>query len=126
MTFSRFGYWTIVALALAAVPTGCSVFDDDDDDNRDSAQVESRSDLPDNADRVVQGSKGEDINWRATRDGTVYLMDRDSNKVIYSGSIRDGHPLEVDASAGEIKNNNLVVNRQVKENRRYNLYFLPD
>ena len=130
MINSSIGRWmltfVLAVLPLAIASSGCEMFGgDDDDDNSADTRVSSKSGLPSGVDRVMQGGRGENVNWTAKDDGTVYVMDRDSEKVIYTGSIRSGHRLEVNPSSGQVMNNGVIVNRDAKDNARYNIYFLP-
>jgi hypothetical protein len=119
-----------LSTALILPLGGCEMFngdDDDDDDNgRTSADIRTAGDLPSNADRVAQSGKGQNVSFTATKDGTVYVSDRDSDRVIYVGSIRDGHRLQIDADKGEVINNGVTVDRDVKSDGRYNVHFVPN
>jgi len=128
MILSRFGWWMLM-VSVAVLPLGCSAFEDDNDDDRDNApKADTRDDLPKNADRVVQAGKGEDIDWESKGVGTVYLLDRETDKVVYMGSIRQGHRLKVDASKGEVFNNGVEITptRKINDDNGYNLYFLEN
>lgn len=126
MVLSRFGLWLMV-LAAAVLPIGCSAFDDDNDDDRSkSGEVKMRDEIPEGAKRVAQSSAGEDINWKATNDGTVYLVDRSSERVVYTGTIKDGNRLDVDVSQARVLNNERepTPKPKIKEDVEYSLYFL--
>jgi len=127
MILSRFGWWMLI-VSVAALPLGCSMFDDDNDDDRSAPVAKTRDDLPKNADRVVQASKGEDIDWESNGEGTVYLLDRETDQVVYMGSIRQGHRLQVDVSKGKVRNNGVEVtpSRKIDDDNGYNLYFLSN
>jgi hypothetical protein len=126
MVLSRFGWWTLV-LAAALLPLGCSAFDDDNDDDRSSKsdEVKTRDEMPSGADRVAQTRAGEDINWKAKETGTVYLVDHSSDRVVYTGTIKEGNRLEVDVSKGRLLNNDKEPSPKpkIKDDVEYRLYF---
>ena len=78
--------------------------------------------IPTGADRVASG-KG-DIDYRAQRDGDIWVYDTDSKKMVYTGPVRDGDRVRVNTEANQI----LVGGRPVSErslagDHKYEIYF---
>lgn len=78
--------------------------------------------IPPGADRVASGEGP--IDYRAQRDGDIWVYDADTHKMIYTGPVRDGDRVRVNTEANQI----LVGGRTVSErplagNHKYEIYF---
>ena len=102
-------YWLILALiapvALAGLgceELGLSGGDDDDRDRSDDDVVVSRDtdrreldEIPTGADRI-EAVKGREFSYEFKDDGRVYIYDREDDKLVYEGNVRDGERLVID------------------------------
>src|SRR5437870_12257623 len=56
--------------------------------------------IPSGADRVASGRGS--IDYRAMRDGEIWVYDVDTQKMVYNGQVRDGDRVRVDTTANQI------------------------
>jgi hypothetical protein len=123
MQIQRIAAVTVLALTLAA--TGCSNSGGDaskrDDTTGGSASAKK---LPQDARRVSEATGGRLVH-RALREGTIYVVDGSTDKVIYSGAVRAGANVVVDPAANAVTVNDQQVKPSVRleTNRTYRLYF---
>lgn len=100
----------LVASALVFVVAGCA--------------VERPEEVPGDALLVSEGQ--DTLAFRATSDGRVYVYDVNGDRIVYSGEIRRGETIKVDAE----KNRVSIADRTVFEkglawNNQHRLYFDP-
>ena len=81
-----------------------------------------KSAIPDGADRVASGDGP--IDYRAQRDGDIWVYDADTKKMVYTGPVRDGDRVRVNTETNQI----LIGGRTVSErplagNHKYEIYF---
>ena len=81
-----------------------------------------KSAIPPGADRVAGGDGP--IEYRAQRDGDVWVYDADSKKMVYTGPVRDGDRVRVNTESNQI----LIGGRTVSErplagDHKYEIYF---
>jgi hypothetical protein len=123
MKIQRMAAVTVLALALAA--TGCSNggggASKRDDTTGGSASAKK---VPQDARRVAEATGGRLIH-RPLREGTVYVVDGTTDKVIYSGPVRAGANVVVDPAANAVTVNDQQVKPSVRleTGRTYRLYF---
>ena len=55
--------------------------------------------------------------------GKIYVVDHDTDKVIYSGRVRDGDRVRVDADAGKIQVADTTTEANLSHDHRYEIYF---
>jgi hypothetical protein len=84
---------------------------------------------PDRPDEVpisaapVDESK-ETVYWTATEDGKIYVVDDDRKQLLYSGEVRRGQTIQVDARANKVMlDNATVTQRDLINDHRYKVYF---
>src|SRR4051812_47586608 len=65
--------------------------------------------VPQNARLVARHGGTDDVVFMAPRDGEVFIYDRTAHKLIYSGRIRQGESVKVDAKNDKIAIDNRVV-----------------
>ena len=81
-----------------------------------------KSAIPSGADRVASGDGP--IDYRAQRNGDIWVYDADAKKMIYTGPVNDGDRVRVNTETNQI----LVGGRTVSErslagNHKYEIYF---
>ena len=67
------------------------------------------------------------VSYKAPHDGKLYVYDADSNRVIWSGTIRDGERFSIDSKDGRATIEGQSVlnnNRDLNPDHRYRLYIL--
>ena len=109
----RLGATVLITFSLAAPPalTGCA--------SRGRASIASGA-------RTVKSGTGT-VEYTATRDGSVYLLEADTNRLIGLAGVRAGQTVRVDAEADEFSiGGKVITNRPLGENHRYEILFRPD
>ena len=97
----------VVVLALAAVE-GCT--------------ATGKSAIPAGADEVDSG-RGE-LRYEAQRDGKVWVYDAETDKMVYTGPIRDGDRVVVDPDRNLITVGGETVSEQpLIRDHKYRIYF---
>jgi hypothetical protein len=117
---------TAAATVLAAclVLTGCAGNGGATGADGQGGTVSSSERLPQDARRVAEAT-GNRIIHRPLREGTVYVVDGENNKVLYKGPVRANSNVVIDPAANAIT----VNDQQVKPSSRlqpqhtYRLYF---
>jgi hypothetical protein len=56
----------------------------------------TNSDIPANAQMTASGN--ESVSYTAPRSGMIYVLDKNTNKLVYSGEVHKGQSLTIDAS----------------------------
>jgi hypothetical protein len=108
MTRSRLIAALLLSLPVSLLVAGCS--------------VESRpADVSADAERVMVGA---DLRWSAPRRGEVFVYDKDTNKMVYSGRVVAGDQLKVDPDDGDITlNGRTAVENVVGRGREFEIWF---
>jgi len=114
-------------LSAALATGGCAKNGADAGTKRDdsSGGVASHpAKVPEDARRVAEAT-GSRLIHRTLREGTVYVVDGESNKVLYSGPVRAGANVVVDPAANAITVNDQQVKPSVKLEPRhtYRIYY---
>jgi hypothetical protein len=81
--------------------------------------------IPDNARKIAE-AKGSRVVHRTLRDGTVYVYDTTSKKVVYAGPVRANANIVIDPKADNVSVNDteVTVNDKLDPGHRYALYFV--
>ena len=95
-------------LGLAVLGAGCT--------------ATGKNAIPNSADRVASGEGP--IDYRAQRDGDIWVYDATSKKMVYTGPVRDGDRVRVNTDSNQV----LVGGRTVSErslagDHKYEIYF---
>ena len=99
-----------VVLLIALVGAGC--------------MNERHPDIPMDATLMTEGQK--DLTFRATEPGTVYVYNRNDNKMVYSGELERGEALSVDPDKNRITiNGRTVLEKGVDDNETLRVFFKP-
>jgi len=83
--------------------------------------------VPPNAQMVSSGD--EQVAFTAPHHGMVYVVDKNTNKLLYSGNIDKGQSLTVDPSRHDhniVLDNNTVTQESLNVGHTYQIYFHPD
>jgi hypothetical protein len=83
--------------------------------------------IPTNAQMVSSGN--EQVAFTAPRHGTVYVLDKNMNKMIYSGNIDKGQSVSVDPTRHDRNitlDGNSVTQESLNVGHTYQIYFHPD
>ena len=123
MQIQRMAAVTVLALTLAA--TGCANSGGGASKRDDTTGGSTSSKkLPQDARRVAEATGGRLVH-RPMREGTVYVVDGDTGKVIYTGPVRAGANVVVDPAANAVTVNDQQVKPSVRLEPRhtYRLYF---
>lgn len=144
--------WGITGLCLAATLAlaGCT-YDDDDDDRygryerdqwRDTHYPSRRGEydrddlrrdpelarygnrVPREA-RILERGRGE-LSTRVNGRGMVYLYDVNDERVVWSGTVRDGERVTIDPENDRASvDGRLVYDRNLERNHEHRIYFVP-
>jgi hypothetical protein len=81
--------------------------------------------IPDNARQIARAS-GTRIVHRTLRDGTIYVQDKNTGRVVYRGPVRSNDNVVVDPKANAVAVNDNQVERDPKldAHHTYVLYFV--
>jgi hypothetical protein len=123
MKTQRLAAVTVLAACLAAA--GCDRNKQTDaTDGGKTASASGSSKIPQDARRVSEATGGRLIH-RPLRDGTVYVQDGTTGKLVYSGHVRANSNVVVDAAANALTVNDQQVKSKVKldPHHTYRLYF---
>lgn len=92
-----------------------------------SGSGSSSTKVPDNARKLAQ-STGSRLVHRPLRDGTVYVVDESSKKVVYSGPVRANSNVVVDPKANNVSINDteVSINGKLDPRHRNALYFVQN
>jgi hypothetical protein len=86
---------------------------------------ERHEDIPPSARLMVKDSGN--VSFAAPDDGMVYVYDRSSGKMLYSGRIREGENLSIDAMDDQIRlNGQIVMDEQIRDNDELRVFFRPE
>ncbi len=98
------------ALAIATMVSGCA----------------SRSmEVPASAQLMTQGS-GDQVMFRATQPGRVYVSNESDGKILYQGEVRRGDAVEVDPKDDEIQiGGRTVTQTSMGDGDQYKIFFEP-
>lgn len=105
--------------------------DRSDRDDRDRARPAGdsmspgRRSIPQTARKVREGGRGERLTYRADRDGRLFAYDADSDRVVYTGSIRRDEEFVLDPAAdrADISGKSVNTTARLSASDKYNLYF---
>ena len=101
--------WFVVFLALLGA--GC--------------QHDRHSQIPADATLMSEGDRS--LTFRATESGTVYVYNRNDDKMVYSGDIARGETLSVDADKNRITlDGRTVLEKGVDRNETLRVFFKPN
>ena len=81
--------------------------------------------VPDNARKIAEARNSRVVH-RTLRDGTIYVVDATTNKVIFTGPVRSNDNIVVDPKADNISINDteVSVNDKLEPSHKYALYFV--
>lgn len=96
------------SLGLGMMATGCA--------------AERHEAIPSSAQLVAKGQT--DVTYRAPESGTVYVYDRSTGEMVYSGRVRANDVVAVDAMKDRVVLNNTPVNeKKIKDFDEIKIYF---
>lgn len=129
----RFLMTAMAGLLLGGLTIGCESLglgggdnDDDDDALRDDrvSRGGGLSDLPARAERVEEGVGT--LSFRAYDDGTAYVVDQTSGRIIDTVELKRGDELRLDPSSDDVLlNGKDVYDGNVLRDNRHAIHFLP-
>jgi hypothetical protein len=102
----------MAGLALAIGVAGCAA---------------TNENVPASAQMVSSGN--ETVAFTAPRHGMVYVVDKNTNKLLYSGNIDKGQSVTVDPTKHDhniMLDNNTVTQESLNVGHTYQIYFHPD
>lgn len=106
--FSQFAAPVILGAAMA-IGAGC-------------ASEEHPQNIPLNAREM--GEARETISYAAPENGTVYIEDTTAHKLVYSGEVKKGQMVKVDAKANEVTiDNQLATKTDLINDHKFAIYF---
>jgi len=83
--------------------------------------------IPQSANMVAANEGQGKVNFVAPRDGQVFVEDRTSNKLLYSGQIRDGQQLTVEPKKDRITvDDQIVRDQKIRDLDNVRVFFKPD
>lgn len=83
-----------------------------------------RQAVPSKATRLATGDGREVLRATAPRGGTMYVLDRTEDRLLWSGAVREGDVVVLDAEAGLIqKNGKTVTEPKIRREHRFEVSF---
>ena|SRR6187401_999139 len=101
------GISLLSSVGLCMLVTGCA--------------PEKHEAIPADAQLTTKGQK--DLAYRATTDGKVFVYDRSNGDMLYTGTMRQGELISVDAMKDKIYVNNVPVDKKIKDHDDIKIYF---
>ena len=95
------------SVGLCVLVTGCA--------------PEKHEAIPADAQLTAKGEK--DLTYRATTDGRVFVYDRSAGDLLYSGNLRRGEVIAVDAMKDKIFVNNTPIDKKIRDQDEIKIYF---
>ena len=83
--------------------------------------AEKHEAIPPDAQLTAKGEK--DLTYRATNDGKVFVYDRSNGEMLYTGNLRQGELISVDAMKDKIYVNNVPVDKKIRDHDDIKIYF---
>lgn len=123
MKFRRMTYVTLAAgLSLLS---GCSVFDNDDDDRKAATDTSYYGSVPTNAIRVAQGF--DVVRYRASEPARVWIGNDNRRSVITETRVQPGDEIQIDAKGDRVLVNGVAVYSQnLEKNEQHSIFVLSD
>ncbi len=135
-----------VASSVFSLPLGCESLglgNKGNGDNKDADRTRDRdpdrpqagdgarpgrASIPPDARKVREGAAGERVAYRADRDGRVYALDVDDDRVVYGGPLRRDDELALDPAGdrADLNGRPAVTATRLGASHKHNLYFQPD
>ena len=76
--------------------------------------------------RTVKSGVGT-VEYTAARDGSVYVLESDSNRLVGLGGVRAGQTVRVDADTDQfLIGGKVITNRPISDKRKYDILFRAD
>jgi hypothetical protein len=86
-----------------------------------------RSSIPEGAGKVWEGTSSEQVTYGADRDGQLYVLDLNSDRVVYRGAVRRDDQLVLDLAAGRADlNGRPMASTRLVASHTYSVFFRPD
>ena len=101
------GLSLLSSVGLCVLVTGCA--------------PEKHEAIPPDAQLTAKGEK--ELTYRATNDGRVFVYDRSNGEMLYTGDIRQGELISVDAMKDKIFVNNVPVDKKIHDHDDIKIYF---
>src|SRR5215212_4257936 len=122
MKIQRIAATTVLAACLAAA--GCQNSKGGGGGSDTGAKIDARK-VPDDARRVTESAGNGRLIHRPLRDGTIYVQDVQTGKLVYSGHVRANSNVVVDPAANAVTVNDQQVkaDRKLDTTHTYRLYF---
>jgi hypothetical protein len=100
----------LATIALAAFVCGCA--------------PERPQSVPADARSVARQSGSNPVNFTAPDDGSIFVYDRSSQKMVYSGRLRRGDTLELDPRRDEVRvEGRAVLESDLRDLNEYQVWF---
>lgn len=114
----------LISAVVLTIGTGCSVFDGSDDDSSSRDRTTSVDGLR-NSDSVREG-RGR-LTYTANADGTVYVVNTQSEQVVLQQRIRRGQEIEVAPDENRVRIDNETVSKSdLKREDPHRIYLVRD
>ena len=99
------------SIGMCVLATGCA--------------ADRNKDVPASAQIVAQGEK--ELAYRAADEGTIYVFDKSTQSVLYSGKVERDDLVKVEAMRDRITlNNRVVMDQQIRDHDAINIFFERD
>jgi hypothetical protein len=103
-------YTSTFVVGIGLLAAGCAK------DRPESVPADARS--------VAKQGGTQPVNFTAPRDGTVYVYDRTSQKMLYSGRVRQGETLELDPMRNKVRlEGRVVMEKNLRDLNQYQVWF---
>lgn len=119
------GLFYATAAALTISLTGCSAFDNDDDDRKTVTDMSMYGGVPNNALRGAQGF--DTVRYRASEAGRVWIGDDSRRSVITEIPVQAGDEVVINARGDSVTvNGRVVYNQNLEKNNQHSIFLVPD
>jgi hypothetical protein len=119
------GVYLAAALWFATIPlTGCSVFEDEDDDSTPVTDSSMYGGIPNNAIRAASGY--DVVRYRATQPARVIIGNDSRRMVITETQVQAGDEIVVDAGEDSVAvNGRSVYSQNLEKNDQHSIFVVP-
>jgi hypothetical protein len=113
------------AFAVVVSLSGCSMFEDDDDDRQTVTDMSMYGGVPSNA---IRGAQGFDtVRYRASEPARIWIGNDSRRMVVTDTRVQAGDEIVVNAGGDSVTvNGRVIYNQDLKKNEQHSIFVVPE